>query len=47
VIMKDKDYETIYAKLEKDYLVEFAQGKLRLTENGRKELKMFVEKSIT
>ena len=47
VRLEDKDYETIYAKLEKDHLVELVQGKLRLTEKGRKELKMLAEKRIT
>ncbi|OYD16521.1 hypothetical protein CH333_03205 [candidate division WOR-3 bacterium JGI_Cruoil_03_44_89] len=47
VKLEDKDYETIYAELEKDYLVESVQGKLRLTENGRKELKMLAEKWVT
>lgn len=40
-------YETIYAKLEKDHLVESVQGKLGLTEKGRKELKMLAEKQVT
>ena len=47
VRLEDKDYETIYAKLEKDHLVELVQGKLRLTEKGRKELKMLAEKQVT
>ena len=47
VRLEDKDYETIYAKLEKDHLVESVQGKLRLTEKGRKELKMLAEKQVT
>ena len=45
VKLEDKDYETVYAKLEKDRLVESVQGKLRLTEKGRKELKILAEKS--
>ncbi|MCK4397227.1 cation diffusion facilitator family transporter [candidate division WOR-3 bacterium] len=44
--LKDEDYETIYAKLERDYLVELVQGKLRLTEKGRKELKILAEKPV-
>jgi len=47
VRLEDKNYETIYAKLEKDQLVESVQGKLRLTEKGRKELKMLAEKQVT
>jgi hypothetical protein len=46
VMLEDKDYETIYAKLEKDCMVESVQGKLRLTEKGRKELKMLAEKPV-
>lgn len=37
--LEDKEYESIYAKLERDGLVESEQGRLRLTEAGRKELK--------
>ena len=47
VRLEDRDYETIYARLEKDHLVESVQGKLRLTEKGRKELKMLAEKEVT
>jgi len=47
VRLEDKDYETIYAKLEKDHLIESVQGKLRMTEKGRKELKMLTEKQVT
>lgn len=43
---EDKDYETIYAKLEKECLVESVEGKLRLTEKGRKELKMLADKPV-
>ncbi|HIH96762.1 MAG TPA: cation transporter [Thermoplasmata archaeon] len=46
VKLEDKDYETIYAKLEKDCLVESVQGKLKLTEKGRKELKILAEKPV-
>ena len=45
VKLEDEEYETVYAKLEKDCLVESVQGKLRLTEKGRKELKILAEKS--
>jgi len=42
--LEDEDYEAIYAKLEKDHLVESTQGgKLRLTERGREELKTLFE----
>lgn len=44
VKLEDKDYETIYAKPEKDSMVESTQGgKLRLTERGREELKTLFE----
>ena len=46
VRLEDKDYETIYAKLEKDHLVESVQGKIRLTDKGRKELKILAEKPV-
>jgi hypothetical protein len=46
VMLEDKDYESIYAKLERDCLVESVQGKLRLTERGRKELKMLAEMPV-
>jgi len=46
VMLEDKDYETIYTKQEKDHLVESVHGKLRLTEKGRKELKMLAEKPV-
>ena len=45
--LEDKDYETIYIKLEKDRLVKPVRGKLRLTERGRKELKILAEKQAT
>lgn len=44
--LEDKDYETIYAKLEKDHLVESVHGKLRLTDKGRKELNILAEKPV-
>ena len=44
--LEDKDYETIYAKLEKDHLVESVQGKLRLTDKGRNELNILAEKPV-
>jgi len=44
--LEDKDYEAIYAKLEKDHLVESVQDKLRLTDKGRQELKMLAEKPV-
>ncbi|VUT25734.1 MAG: hypothetical protein MASP_01136 [Candidatus Methanolliviera sp. GoM_asphalt] len=37
--LEERDYDSIYAKLENDGLVEFIEGKLKLTERGRKELK--------
>ena len=44
--LKDEDYETIYAGLERDCLVEQVQGKLKLTDKGRRELKMLAEKPV-
>ena len=44
--LKDEDYETIYAGLERDCLVEQVQGKLKLTNKGRRELKMLAEKPV-
>jgi hypothetical protein len=44
--LKDEDYETIYAGLERDCLVEQVQGKLKLTEKGRRRLKMLAEKPV-
>lgn len=41
--LDDKDYESIYAKLERDGLVELVQDRLRLTEAGRKEMKSLAE----
>jgi len=37
--LEEKDYDSIYAKLENDGLVEFIEGKLKLTERGIEELK--------
>lgn len=45
--LEDKDYEAIYAKLDRDCLVESVQGKLRLTEKGREELKNLAERPIS
>ena len=44
--LEDKDYETIYAKQEKEHLVESVHGKLRLTDKGRKELYILAEKPV-
>nr|QNO56034.1 zinc transporter ZitB [Methanosarcinales archaeon ANME-1 ERB7] len=44
--LEDKDYERIYAKLEKDHLVESVHEKLRLTDKGRKELNILAEKPV-
>ena len=46
VKLEEKDYEAIYAKLEKDRLVESVQGKLRLTEEGKKELNILAEMPV-
>jgi len=46
VRLEDADYETIYARLERDRLVEPVQGKLRLTEKGRDELRILAEKPV-
>lgn len=45
--LEDKDYESIYAKLETEGLVEFGQDKLRLIEAGRKELMGFKQWDIS
>ena len=39
VKLEQEDYETIYARLENDALVESTGDKLRLTEKGKEELK--------
>jgi len=39
--LKDEDYESIYAHLEKDCFIELSQGCFRITEKGREELKIF------
>jgi cation diffusion facilitator family transporter len=46
VRLEDADYETIYARLEKDRLVEPVQDKLRLTERGRDELRILAEMPV-
>jgi len=38
--LKDDDYESIYAHLEKDCLIESSQDYFRITEKGREELKI-------
>ena len=38
IALEEKDYEPIYEKLENDGLVESAEGRLVLTQQGRKEL---------
>ena len=38
--LKDEDYESIYAHLEKDCLIESSQHCFRITEKGREELKI-------
>jgi len=40
--LKDEDYESIYAHLEKDCLIESSQDYFRITEKGREELKILV-----
>jgi len=45
--LKDEDYESIYAHLEKDCLIESSQDNFRLTEKGKKKLKVLAEKPIT
>jgi len=45
--LKDEDYESIYAHLEKDCLIELSQDNFRLTEKGKKKLKVLAEKPIT
>ena len=41
--LEDKDYESIYTKLDEDGLIESHQDRLRLTEVGRKELERLAE----
>jgi len=43
VKLEDKDYDAIYIRLENDALVESTGDKLRLTEKGRKELKILAK----
>jgi cation diffusion facilitator family transporter len=43
VKLEDKDYDAIYSRLENDALVEYTGDKLRLTEKGRKELKILAK----
>ncbi len=43
VKLEDKDYDAIYSRLENDALVESTGDKLRLTEKGRKELKILAK----
>lgn len=44
--LKDEDYESIYAHLEKDCLVESLQDSFRITEKGKRELKILAEMPI-
>ena len=44
--LKDEDYESIYAHLEKNCLIESSQDFFRITERGREELKIFAEMPI-
>lgn len=43
VKLEDKDYDRIYIRLENDALVESTGDRLRLTEKGRKELKILAK----
>lgn len=45
--LKNEDYESIYTHLEKDCLVESVQGRFRITEKGKRKLKILAEKPIT
>jgi len=45
--LKDEDYESIYAHLEKDCLIELSQDNFRVTEKGIEELKILAEMPIT
>jgi cation diffusion facilitator family transporter len=47
VSLKNSDYDTIFDKLRNDLLAESFQGKLRLTEKGRNELKNLAQKRVT
>jgi len=44
--LNDEDYESIYAHIERDYLIESVQDKLRITKKGKEELKVLVEMPI-
>jgi len=44
--LKDEDYKSIYTHLEKECLIESSQDSFRITEKGRKELKILAEKPI-
>ncbi|SHJ48292.1 cation diffusion facilitator family transporter [Dethiosulfatibacter aminovorans DSM 17477] len=46
VKLEDKDYESIYAGLVIDHLLESVNGKLRLTEKGKKELNRLAKKQV-
>ena len=45
--LKDEDYKSIYAHLEKDCLIELSQDNFRVTEKGIEELKILAEMPIT
>jgi len=45
--LEDEDYEAVYARLEREGLVESVGGRLRLTDVGREELKRLAEMSVT
>jgi cation diffusion facilitator family transporter len=40
VRLEDEEYQAIYDRLEKEHLAESVQGKLKLTEKGRQELRI-------
>jgi len=44
--LKDEDYESIYAHLEKDCMIESSQDSFRITEKGKRELKILAEMPI-
>jgi cation diffusion facilitator family transporter len=45
--LEDEDYEAVYARLERDGLVESVGGRLRLTGRGREELMRLAEMPVT
>jgi len=45
--LEDEEYETVYARLERDGLVESVGGRPRLTDGGSEELRRLAEMPVT